>query len=409
MRGAVLAIGTELLLGDVVNSNAAWLGKQLAAAGVEVVASEALGDDLQRVAGAITRHLREADVLVLSGGLGPTVDDLTRDAVALACEAPLERHPELEDQLRAKFAAYGVPMPDAVLVQADVPRGAEPLDNPAGTAPGLWVPYGEKLVVALPGPPHELQAASATVWPRLAARSGQVVTTRQVLTAGLGESSVAERVQAVVTLPEGVALSYLAGGSVVRVRFTTAGDPAVLEPLVAAADEVLGDVVWGHDGDTMDGVVHALLGAAGQTVAVAESLTGGLLGAALSQRPGSSETFRGSAVVYATDLKVTLAGVPAQVLAEHGAVADATARALASGVRERLGADWGVGVTGVAGPSEQEGKPVGTVFVAVAGPDAVVGRELRLPGDRERVRGLAVTAALDLLRRALVAGGAAAL
>lgn len=402
MRGAVLAVGTELLLGDVVNSNAAWLGRQLADAGLEVVASEALGDDVQRIAAAITRHLQDADVLVLSGGLGPTVDDLTREAVALACEAPLERWPALEEQLRAKFAAYGSQMPAAVLQQADVPRGAEPLDNPAGTAPGLWVPYGDKLVVALPGPPHELQAASVTVWPRLAALSGRVVTTRQVLVAGLGESAVAERVQGAVRLPEGVALSYLAGGAVVRVRFTTAGDPQVLEPLVAAVDEVLGDLVWGHDRDTLDGVVHGLLEAAGQTVAVAESLTGGLLGAALSQRPGSSLTFRGSAVVYATDLKASLAGVPEDLLAEHGAVADPTAQALAAGARARLGADWGVGVTGVAGPSEQEGRPVGTVFVAVAGPAGVRSRELRLPGDRERVRGLAVTAALDLLRRALL-------
>jgi nicotinamide-nucleotide amidase len=302
MRGAVLAVGTELLLGDVVNSNAAWLGGLLAAAGVQVVASEAVGDDVQRLAAAISRHLGEADVLVLSGGLGPTVDDLTRDAVALACDAPLERQPALEDDLRARFAAFRTAMPEAVLRQADVPRGAEVLDNPAGTAPGLWLEHGDRLVIALPGPPHELRAASETVWPRLALRSGVVVTTRQVLTAGVGESAVAARVEPLLALPEGVALSYLASGAVVRVRFTTAGDPAVLAPLVAAVAAELGDAVWGYDDDTLDGVVHALLGRAGQTVGVAESLTGGLLGAALSQRPGSSETFRGGLVVYATDL-----------------------------------------------------------------------------------------------------------
>ena len=219
---------------------------------------------------------------------------------------------------------------------------------------------------------------------------------------GLGESAVAELVEAAVTLPDGVALSYLAGGAVVRVRFTTARDPSLLEPLVQSADRVLGGHVWGHDQQTLDDIVHEALAAAGQTVAVAESLTGGLLAAALSRRPGSSATFRGSAVVYATDLKGTLAGVPAQVLADYGAVSAQTAAALATGARERLGSDWGVAVTGVAGPTEQEGHPVGTVHLAVAGPDSVpVVRSLRLPGDRDHVRTLSVTAALDLLRRQL--------
>ncbi len=401
MKGAVLAVGTELLLGDVINSNAAFLGHQLAAAGVEVIASAAVGDDVHRLTEAVRHHLVEADVVVLCGGLGPTVDDLTRDAVALACDAPLQRHPAIEAELAEKFARYGIPMPEAVLQQADVPRGAEVLPNPVGTAPGLWLAVGAQVVIALPGPPHELRTVAAPVWPRLAALSGTVVTTRQVLVSGLGETSVAAAVEAVVALPAGVALSYLAGGAVVRVRFTTAGDPAVLEPLVTAVDAALGEHVWGHDRDTLDAVVHTALGAAGQTVAVAESLTGGLLGAALSQRSGSSATFRGSAVVYATDLKATLVGVPVGVLEAHGAVAPETAVALAEGARDRLGADWGLGVTGVAGPTEQEGKPVGTVHLAVVGPgvSAVVSR--LLPGDRDRVRALAVTSALDLLRRQL--------
>lgn len=401
MRGAVLAVGDELLLGDIVNTNAAWLGQQLAAAGVEVVFSAAVGDDVQRLATALRRGLEDADVVVLSGGLGPTVDDLTRDGIALVAGVPLERSPVLEQQLRDRFAAYGYSMPDAVLRQADVPRGAEPLNNPLGTAPGLWLELGDQLVVALPGPPHELRATAGPVLERLGQRSGAVVTTRQVHVAGLGESAVAERVEAAVDVPEGVALAYLAGGAVVRVRFTTSGDPALLDPLVEAVDEALGDHVLGHDDEALDGVVHALLSAASQTVAVAESLTGGLLGAALSQRPGASSTFRGGLVVYATDLKAVLAGVPEQVLASYGAVSPETAQALAQGARERLGADWGIGITGVAGPDEQEGQPVGTVHVAVTGSSRTTVRSLRVPGDRERVRGLAVTGALDLLRREL--------
>jgi len=396
MRGAVLAIGTELLLGDVVNSNAAWLGKQLAAAGVEVVASEALADDLPVLVAAIRRHLEVVDVLVLSGGLGPTRDDLTREAVSAALDAPLARAAAIESRLRDLFARWAREMPEAVLAQADVPAGAETLDNPAGTAPGLWLERDGKVVVALPGPPPELHATSATVWPRLAAMSGRVVTTRQVQVHGVGESAVAELVEPGLVLPDGVTLSYLASGGLVRVRFTTSGDPAQLEPLVAHADAALGDAVWGHDGDTVESVVHASLLARGETVAVAESLTGGALSAALTARPGASSTFRGGLVVYATDLKVTLAGTDPAT----GAVSPETAAALAAGARDRLGATWGLAVTGVAGPDEQEGKPVGLVYAAVDGPSTEV-LEVRLPGDRDRIRTLTVQTALHLLRRHL--------
>ena len=401
MNGAVLAVGDELLLGDIVNSNAAWLGEQLAAAGVQVVHSAMVGDDVARLATALRRAIEDADVVVLTGGLGPTVDDLTRDAVALVAGRPLRRVSAIEDQLRDRFAAYGFAMQDVVLKQADVPQGAEALDNPVGTAPGLWLEIDGAIVVALPGPPHEMRAVAELVLPRLAERSGTRVVTRTLRCAGLGESAVAELVEAATTVPAGVALAYLAGGAIVRVRFTTAGDPAVLEPLVAACSGALGDAVWGYDDDSLDGVVHALLAGRGESVAVAESLTGGLLSATLSQRPGSSATYRGGLVVYATDLKGSLAGVPEALLATHGAVAAETAEALAFGARSRLGATWGIGVTGVAGPSEQEGKPVGTVHIALAGPSGSQVRTVRLPGDRDRVRLLTVTAALDLLRRAL--------
>ena len=402
MRGAVLAVGDELLLGDIVNSNAAWLGDALAGVGVRVVHSAMVGDDVTRLATALRRALEDADVVVLTGGLGPTLDDLTRDAVALVAGAPLDRDPAIEEQLRERFAAYGFPMPAEVLRQADVPRGARALDNPVGTAPGLRLELDGRLVYAMPGPPHELRAvADAHVLPELAARTGTVVTTRTLRCAGLGESAVAERIEAAVQVPDGVELAYLAGGGVVRVRFTTSADPAVLEPLVAASAAALGHAVWGRDGDSLPGVVAALLAVRGQTVASAESLTGGLLGAALSELPGSSATFRGGLVAYATDTKASVAGVPPDVLARHGAVSEQAAAALAAGARARFGSQGAVSTTGVAGPDEQEGRPVGTVHVAVAGPDGPSVRTARLPGDRDRVRLLAVTAALDLLRRVL--------
>ena len=402
MNGAVLAVGDELLLGDIVNSNAAWLGEQLAAVGVQVVASAMVGDDVPRLASALRRSLEDADVVVLTGGLGPTVDDLTRDAVALVAGVALDRSSLIEGQLKERLATYGFPVLPEVLKQADVPRGAEAVDNPVGTAPGLWFELGDgKVVIALPGPPHEMRGVADLLLPRLVARSGRRVVTRQLKTAGLGESQVAALVEQAVEVPEGVALAYLAGSGVVRVRWTTSGDPGVLEPLVKVCAEALGEAVWGQDEATLDGVVHDLLAQRGATVAVAESLTGGLLGAALSRRPGSSATFRGGFIAYATDLKQSAAGVPAAVLAEHGAVAPETALALARGARDRTGATWGIATTGVAGPTEQEGKPVGTVHVAVSGPDQEQVLSLRLPGDRQRVRLLAVTSALDLLRRRL--------
>ena len=407
LRTAVVAVGDELLLGDIVNGNAAWLGERLAAAGAPVVHSAMVGDDVERIAAAVRRGLADADVVLVSGGLGPTSDDVTRSAVAAVAGVPLDRHPALEQVLRDRFAAYGRPMPEAVLVQADVPRGATALDNPLGTAPGLRLEVGEQLVFALPGPPHELAAvATASVLPEIARRSGSVSLTRTLRCAGAGESAVAEVVETTVDLPPGVDLAYLADGAVVRVRLTRVAASEVeadrvLAPLVDRLAAALGTTVFGRDDDTLPGVVVRRLTQAGQTVAVAESLTGGLLGAALTELPGSSAAFRGGVQVYATDLKASLAGVPEQVLAEHGAVSPQTAEALATGVRERLGATWGVGVTGVAGPDEQEGVAVGTVHLAVAGPEGVRAITVRLPGGRPRVRQLAVTTALDLLRRQL--------
>jgi nicotinamide-nucleotide amidase len=263
---------------------------------------------------------------------------------------------------------------------------------------------GDRVVYALPGPPHELQAVAAVVLEELRQRSGSSWHTRTVHTAGIGEPAVAEIVEAGIEVPAGVALAYLAGGGTVRVRFSGREDE-VLQALADKAAGLLGDHVFGRDGDRLDEVVHRELAARGATVGVAESLTGGLLGAALSRMAGSSATFRGSLVVYATDLKETLAGVPGPLLASLGAVSAETAGALAVGARERLGATYGIGATGVAGPTEQEGQPVGTVHLAVSGPSGAAVRSIRVPGDRERVRLLTVTAALELLRKHLLSDG----
>ena len=401
LTAAILAIGDELLLGDLVNTNAAWLGAQLTAAGVVVVSSAVVGDDIDRIAQAVRRGLTDADVVLLTGGLGPTTDDVTREGVALACDAPLKRSAVIEDELRAKFAAFGYPMPDAVLVQADVPSGARVLDNPLGSAPGLVLTVGARLVVTVPGPPHEMQATVAPVLAELAARSGRVVLTRTLHCAGVGESDVAGRVAAAVTVPDGVALAYLAGsGGVVRVRFT-GSDAAELDPLVRACSVALGRDVFGLDEVTLPGVVSDLLRAAGATVGTAESLTGGLLASALVDLPGSSAVFRGGLLPYATELKTALAGVDPGIVATHGVASAQTALALARGARERTGATYGLGTTGVAGPGEQEGQAAGSIHVAVVGPEGERTLSRRIPGDRQRVRQRTVTVTLDLLRRLL--------
>jgi nicotinamide-nucleotide amidase len=375
VRSAVVAVGDELLLGDVVNGNAAWLGAVLAGLGMPVVHSSAVGDDTARIATALRRAMQDADVVVTSGGLGPTVDDVTRDALAAVAGVPLDRDPALEQQLRDRFAAYGfTDLPAQVMRQADVPRGATVLDNPAGSAPGLTLEVSGRLLLALPGPPHELAATlSADVRADLARRSGAVSLTRTLHCAGVGESQVAERVDAALDLPPGVDLAYLAGSGIVRVRLTTTASTraqaaAVLDPHLEQAAAVLGDDVFGRDDDTLAGVVVTRLRERRETVAVAESLTAGLAGAALTEVPGSSAAFRGGVQVYATDLKERLAGVPRDVLERHGAVSAETAAAMAEGVRSSLGADWGLALTGVAGPEPQQEHPPGTVHVAVAGP-----------------------------------------
>jgi nicotinamide-nucleotide amidase len=409
VRSAVVAVGDELLLGDIVNGNAAWLGARLAEVGAPVVHSSAVGDDVARIVTALRRALEDADVVVTTGGLGPTVDDVTRDAVALVAGVPLDRSAELEQQLRDRFAAYGIAtLPAQVMRQADVPRGATVLDNPVGSAPGLRLEVEGRLLIALPGPPHELAGTlSAEVLADLAARSGEIGLTRTLHCAGVGESQVAEVVDELLDLPPRVDLAYLAAGGVVRVRLTTTAPTleqaaALLDPYADAVASALGSSVFGRDDSTLPTAVVRRLAARGQTVAVAESLTAGLAGAALTEVPGSSAVFRGGVQVYATDLKARLAGVPQDVLDAHGAVSAQTAAAMADGVRRACDADWGLALTGVAGPDSQEGQPPGTVHVAVAGPGGQTGvRSRRLPGDRQRVRLLAVTLGLDLLRRRL--------
>lgn len=406
---AICTIGDELLAGEVVDSNSAWLATELGGLGVEVATIVSVGDGLERLTAEVRRLLGAHDVVVCSGGLGPTSDDRTREAVAAATGRELERRQDLADRLEGWFASHGVEMPTANLQQADIPSGAVVL-APQGTAPGFAVRVeGGGLVAALPGVPWELRAMFRdALEPLLVELPGiRPAVTRVVHVSGLGESACAERLAPLeADLPDGVEIGYLASGGELRVKLTARdGDRAVArartEEPVARVVELLGEHVVGLDGGSLEEVVIARYTAAGRTIAVAESASAGILADRLATPDGASAVFLGGAVVYAADAKHVLAGVSREVLDEHGTVSRPTTEALAAGIRERLGADVGAATTGVAGAEPVEGHEPGTIIWAIATADGVRSWERVLPGDRDAVRHRLATAALEALRRAL--------
>ncbi|HEY0541755.1 MAG TPA: CinA family nicotinamide mononucleotide deamidase-related protein [Actinoallomurus sp.] len=405
VRVELLTVGDELLRGDTANGNATWLGRRLTEAGAEVTRAVVVSDDLDVIAGALDDALRRADAVVMTGGLGPTSDDMTREALARAAGVGLHRDPDVERRLRDRAAARGVPLPPDALRMADVPDGATQLPNPAGSAPGLRLSLPGGPVYALPGVPSEMRAiAEESILPEL---RGVTVSAGVLRTATVWESVVAHRLAPVEAMT-GVKLAYYATPGEVRVRIEADAAGRLAEAQGAARD-LLGSALYGEGDVPLDRVVHGLLAGRGATVAVAESLTGGLLGAELTEMPGSSATFAGGVIAYATPLKHALLGVPADLLAAHGAVHPEVAVAMARGVRERLGASYGLAVTGVAGPEPQDGHPVGTVHVAVADSGGAVATRapaLPVPADgvraRAMVRRMTVVHALDLLRRVML-------
>ncbi len=415
MRIEVLAVGTELLLGQIADTNSAWIGEQLAAAGVDSHYHQAVGDNRARIVLALRSALARSDGVIMCGGLGPTHDDITRDAIAEVMNVPLERDPVIVDRIAELFSSRGRDMPESNARQADVPRGAAPIAQTMGTAPGLVCPVGHKVVYALPGVPYELtdmftRAVLPDLRRRLAEAGEQGVNaSRVVRTWGTSESGLGEmlapRIAVLDATGTPVTLALLASGiEGIKVRITAKATDldAAGELLDAEEREVralVGEIVFGVDGDAMEHAVAHLLVERGLTLAVAESLTGGLVGSRLVNVVGASAWFRGGVVAYASDVKVTLLGVP-----EGPVVTLEAARSMADGVRRALGADVGLGVTGVAGPDAQDGRPPGTVVIglALAGADAEA-VEIHLPGDRDRVRQYATISALDVLRRHLAA------
>lgn len=402
-RVELITVGDELLSGLVLNSNVGRVADALASVGLGLSVVCDVSDDLSEIVAAALAAADRADVVIFSGGLGPTSDDLTRDALAAAAGVELDFDPAIEADLRARYAEWGIPMPEQVLRQAEVPRGAELLPNSQGSAPGLSMRILGAQVVALPGVPRELQAMlSESVVPMLASLvPGPSLVTTMVRVALVGESTIAEMLTSVQERGEkaGVKFAFLPNLGDVRIRLT--GTPDAVAETEQDVVDALGSLAYSRDTRPLDEVVHGLLRERGATVAVAESLTGGMVGATLTEMAGSSATFLGGVVVYATAAKAEL-GVSATLLEERGPVDADVAVELATRVRERFGATYGLACTGVAGPEPVGDYPAGAVFVALAGPDGTRVLRRDLPPRREFVRALTVLAVLDLLRRELL-------
>jgi nicotinamide-nucleotide amidase len=429
VRVEIVAVGTELLLGQIADTNSRWMGEHLAAIGVASHFHQAVGDNHERIVLAFRTALARSDGIIVCGGLGPTHDDITRDAIAEVMNVPLHRSERVVEKIRAMFSSRGREMPDSNLRQADVPEGATIIPQTKGTAPGLICPVGHKVIYAVPGVPYEMsdmfdRGIAPDLQRRMAARgeTSGVIASRVIRTWGMSESGLAETLAGHIhgldggpgSMPHGTerssgaaTVAFLASGiEGIKVRVTVRAEDggaaaALLDAEEAEIRSILtaaaGDVVFGIDDEAIEDAVARTLAVDGLTLGLAESLTGGLAASRLVNVPGASRWFRGSVVSYASEVKFSVLGVP-----EGPVVSEGAARAMADGARRVLGSDVGLSITGVAGPDTQDGQPPGTVFVGLAR----AGHEtasfgFNVPGDRDRVRQYATIAALDLLRRTL--------
>lgn len=398
-------MGTELLLGQIVNSNTSTMGAALAERGIDAHYQQTVGDNLTRIADAIRVAIGRSDAVVMTGGIGPTQDDITREAVCEVTGREMVFSEDYADRLREWWSRRGREMPQSNLRQAYYPEGAEMLPNPRGTAPGLALEHEGKLIFCVPGVPAEMEYLMfAEVLPRLASASGeeQVIASRLIRTWGRPESEVAEILDDLYTSSVNPSLAFLASNSEIKIRVTAKAETAaearlLIEPMETEVRSRLGDSVFGLDDETIERVLMQLLSERGYTVGTAESMTGGMVSARLTDLPGSSAVVKGGLVAYDSELKHRLLGLTdiTEVVTTDAAVA------MARGARALLDVDVAIAVTGSAGPEPME-KPVGTVIVGVATPDDVRARELRFSGDRERLRTYGTAAALHLARLALI-------
>jgi nicotinamide-nucleotide amidase len=413
LTAAIIAVGSELLTPQKTDTNSLYVTEVLNDLGIAVAFKAIVGDNRDELTAHVAHALARHQVLILTGGLGPTDDDLTREAVAAHLALPLEEDPAIIDGIEKRFAARGWKMPAVNRRQAMVPRGASVLVNPHGTAPGLWIEHGKRYIALLPGPPREMKPMmDGEVRRRLGAVAGNVRLHRRLIrVAGKGESAVEEIVQPIYSrwLQQSppIDTTILAGLGQVELHLVTQSDDApsareALQLAVAEVTGVLGADLVSTDGAVLEAVVGDLLRARGWWVAFAESCTGGLATSRMTDVPGSSAYVERSIVAYSNRAKIELLDVPEPLIAEHGAVSEPVALAMAAGIRKRTGVNVGVGITGIAGPGGgSEHKPVGTVCIAVDGPESNV-RTFRFPGGREMVKAMSANWAIDMLRRHLI-------
>ena len=406
----IIAVGTELLLGNIVNTNARDISQALSAVGVNVFWHTVVGDNPQRLKEALDIARKRADVIITTGGLGPTYDDLTKQTICEAFGKPLVLHQDILDDLKVFFEKnVHMKMPENNVQQAELPEGCTVFDNPVGTAPGCAFEAGGVHVLMLPGPPFEMRTMlQRHVIPYLRSISGEVILSHDIMTFGLGESPMEELMREKMSRMENPSLATYAKPSEVRLRATAKAESAeaaeaMLAPVVKDVTDFLGDYVYGVDVSSLEETCFRLLKEKGLTLATAESCTGGRVAERITALPGVSAVYRGGVVSYWTSVKADVLGVPQETLDAHGAVSEETARAMAEGARRVTGADIAVSVTGVAGPeSDERGVPVGIVYIGLATPDGTFCRPLDLgKRRRDRIQDLSSNHALDVVRRYL--------
>jgi nicotinamide-nucleotide amidase len=407
MNAEIIAVGSELLTPQRVDTNSLFLTDQLNGLGVEVVTKSVIGDDLNRLADAVRRAISRSQIVILSGGLGPTEDDLTRDSVAAALDRRLIYHPEIADQLEQRFAQMKRKMSEVNKRQAFIIEGAEILPNDRGTAPGQWIEDSGSRLMLLPGPPHEMKAMfTRQCLPRLTRIvPRQVIQTLVLRVAGMPESDLDQLISPVYKKYENPATTILAAAGDIQIHLrarcaTEAEAMALLAEVAGPIDLLLGDRIYSRNGQSLEEVIGELLRKRRATLAVAESCTGGLLGERITSVPGSSDYFQGGFITYANRMKVDWLGVPEKIIDEFGAVSSEAAEAMARGARRRSGSTYALSITGVAGPDGGTVKsPVGTVYVGLADAGGCSVTHRQFIGDRARIRQFSTQMALDILRR----------
>ena len=405
MRAEIISIGTEILMGEILDTNAQYVAQRLPAMGIDLFYMHQIGDNRRRLVDLITQARGRSDVVLCTGGLGPTEDDITRDAIAESIGEEPYVVPELEAHLRNFFESRGGQMPEQNVKQATIVPSGESIPNPRGTAPGWWVEKDGAIIIAMPGPPAEMTGMwSNDVGPRLAARSdGTVLISRTLKTTGLGESTLDEALGDIRAGEDPtVGVYHKADGVHVRLASKALDEAtarARIEPVEAAIGALLGDNIWGADEDTFQEAVARLLDSRGLSIALMESCTGGLLASTITDVPGASRFFRGGLVTYTAEAKIHY-GVDPDVIEAHGVVSNETASAMAAAVRKQFNADIGVGITGVAGPEPHGGQPVGAVCLGVETPDESYATGYTFAQTRAAIKARAVTSALTLIRRA---------